>query len=72
MDQVERANEQSVYKQSIKKWRGGEGGRERKKIGERIRIRKRTMKESKRTKQRANVLRCMNRKEKVEKTARTK
>ena len=30
------------------------------------------MKESKRTKQRANVLRCMNRKEKVEKTARTK
>lgn len=51
---------------------GGEGGRERKKIGERIRIRKRTMKESKRTKQRANVLRCMNRKEKVEKTARTK
>lgn len=31
MDQVERANEQSVYKQSIKKWRGGGGGKRKKK-----------------------------------------
>lgn len=30
MDQVERANEQSVYKQSIKKWRGGGGKRKKK------------------------------------------